>query len=878
MSILARLWNALRPERLDEEVRLELETHVALLEEEARSHGMSAREARAHARRRFGNPAAYREETRGSDVSAWLDALRMDVGFGWRQLRRSPGFTACAVALLALGIGLNAAIFTLVNGVILRPLPLPEPERLVVILERLPGGGTSPPSWPDQRDLRDQHRAFQSLGAFAYGGSFILRLGDGSQRLPGGYVTPDYFSTLGVRPVAGRLFAAAEGEPGRDNVVLVREDFWRRALGGAPDILRRTLTVNGRECTVVGILPGWFGFPAAQSVVWAPLVPTPEQRARGWHGFPMVGRLRPGVTRRQAQADVDAIVRRLGRTYPDADRDRGGLVFDLRSWNVGDDAQHRLLVLQAAALALYLMACANVSSLLLARHAARRREFAIRNAVGASRARRVRQHLTESLLLTALGCVAAAGVAWSGVRLLVWLFDDRMPQTAAAAPGWRLIGVTTLIALGGAVVIGLTTALHEDAHELEAALRETHRSTGGRRTVVMRRSLVVFQVACAVALLGGAGELIQSFWALLHVDTGIDPRGLLTLRVDMPQARYRSGREIARFYDGAVARLRAVPGVASAAAINLLPVEQAGFNGDLEARGLPPPPSGFYAEYRWVAGDYFSTMGIPILRGRPFLAAEMSGGRKAAIVNETLARALWGDQDPLGRELRAPNSDETPAIAAWLPVVGIARDVRQSGLEVPPRPEVYFPAAQFEAPFTSWTLAVRSPLPPAGLLPALRRALRAADPDAVAFRVRTMDELIAERVSYQRIVAVLLSCFAALALALSALGIHGVVSYVVSARVPEFAIRAALGAAPATLVRLASGQGLSLIAIGLVLGTAAVVPLNSLLAGLLFGVQRLPAWLFAGALLVLIVPAVLAALLPALRTARIDPVRVLRQE
>jgi putative ABC transport system permease protein len=871
MSTLQRLWNVLRGNRLDRELRDELATHVAMLEEEERSRGAGINEARYEARRRFGNPTAYCERTRDTNLVAWLDSFLQDLRFAGRQLRRSPGFTVTAVLLLALGIGLNAAIFALINSVILRALPLPEPDRLVVMLETEPAGCCSPPSWLDQRDIREQSRAFQSLAAYAFTYDFLLRLGDRSMRLRGGYVTSDYFRTLGVEPVMGRVFNAAEEQTARDNVVLIREDFWRNRLNGDPGILNKTLVVNGKKCNVIGVLPSRFRFPVDDAVIWAPLVPDKEAAAeRGWHGFPMVGRLKPGVSFAQGRADFDRIMRRLARQYA-ADDSRGGTLFKLRDWQIGDNVRERLLVLQIAALALFLMACANVSSLLLARYSARRREFAIRGALGASRLRQIRQHVTESVLLVMLGAIAAAGVAWGGVRLLLHLYGDLMPRAAEISPDWRLVGITLAIAFAGALALGFTTALHESAKELEGSIRESNRSTGSHRSVMTRRALVVLQITCAVALLGGAGELFQSIWTLLHVNVGIDPHHLLTMHVTIPQSKYTTGPEIARFYNTTVARLRTLPGMHDVAAINMLPVEEMGNNGDVKVQGLPPHSNSFFAEYRWIAGDYFRTMRIPLLRGRFFLPEETSGAQRAVIINETMSRALWGTKNPLGSHI----TTESPE---WATVVGVVRDVRQSGLAEPPRAELFYPAKLFADPFTSWSLVIRSSETPAELVPVIRHELRSLDPDAVVYSVRTMDEVLADSVSYQRIVALLVGCFSVLALLLAALGIYGVVSYVVEERAPEFAIRSALGAGPKKLVRIVAGQGIWMVATGLALGAAALLPLNILLAKFLYGVHRLNAAALVAMLFLLLLTGLLAIFVPALRAARIDPMRVLRQE
>lgn len=870
MSIFQRLWNAVRPNRLHDEIRQELETHFALIEEEEEARGLKPEDARVKARRRFGNPGAYRDKTRDVDLALWLDGFRQDLKFALRQLGKNPGFAISAVLLLALGIGLNAAIFTIINSVILRSLPLQQPERLVIVAERQ-GKFHTPPSWPDQRDLREANRVFQSTAGFSRGSNFIVRLGDGTRSVKGSYVTPDYFATLGVQPIAGRVFDSSEAHVGQNSVALLREDFWHSALNGDPAILQKTLVINGTTCNVIGILPSKFRFPSEETVIWMPLVPTAQEANRGWHNFPMVGRLKPRITIAQAQSDLESIMRRLRHEYPETNRDRSALVVPFQSWNIDSGVRRRLFVLQIAALILFFMACANVSSLLLARYSSRRMEFAVRLALGASRLRQTAQHVTESLLLTGFGCIAAVGVAWAGVRFLLWLYKDRMPRVPEIAPDWTLVATVVLVALAGALAMGLATAFHERTRELQISIHEGGRATGSRRTAFARRTLVVFQVACAVALLGGAGEILQSFWTLLHMDVGIDRAHLLTMRVELPSTKYKDGFQIGSFFDDAANRVKALPGVGAAAAINLLPVAEWGFNGNVNVEGLPEEHPGFFAEYRWVTSEYFRTMHIPLVRGRLFSPEEISGNRSVAIINEAMARALWGEKNPLGAHIRFLNP-------AWITVVGISRDVRQSGVEVPSSPELFLPARLYSAPFSSWSIVVRSSLPAQSLIPGIRHVISRNEQDAVISQVRTMDDVVSDSISYQRIVAALLMCFAILALTLAALGIYGIVSYVVAARTPELAIRTALGSTPSALVALVARQGMGLVAAGLAIGFAAMIPVSSLLADFLYGVHRINIPVFGAVLCVLFIVGGVAVLAPAMRSARIDPIRALRQE
>jgi putative ABC transport system permease protein len=862
-----RLWNVLRQRRVENEIRQEMESHLALIEEEEVAQGVDPQAARRNARLRFGNLALHREATRDANLAIWLDDMLRDLKFAYRQLLRNPGFAAAGVLLLGLGIGVNAAIFTVVRSVILRPLPLPDPERLVSVVEAS-GGFETPESWPDLLDLQEGSHVFASSGGFMRS-SFVFRGSADALNIKGSSATPGYFSTLQVQPIAGRLFETAEGQEGATPVALIREDFWRAALDADPEILRRTILLNGRATQVVGILPSQFRFPTGDSVVWTPLIPQGPQKNRGYHAIGMVGRLKPSVTLAQAQADLEIVMRRLAREYPDQDAGHSAKVVSLQDWSLDKRLRDRLMVLQIAALALFLMACANLSSLLLARNSARRREFEIRLAIGASHSRQIRQHLTESLLLTGAGCVAAVGLAAAGVRFLVWLYGDDMPRAAEIAPDWKLVMEVIAIAIAGAIAVGLATALHRrpDASGVSVALGS--RASADRAGVWTRKLLVVFQLTCAVVLLTSTVQVLESFWTLLHVDVGFDRGHLITMRVTAPLGRYRTGAEIGQRFERVASSVAATPGVRQAAAVNMLPIAEWGFNGNVNVEGMADEHRGFFAEYRWITKDYLRTMGIPLLRGRQFLPEEVAGKQKAAIINQTMAHQLWGDLDPIGAHINMFSPE-------WITVVGIARDVRQSGVTVSPSAEVYLPAATFVVAAPSWSVVLRSELPADSLIPAIRNAIRTEEPEAAVDRVMTMEEVIADSVSAQRIVATLLVCFAVLALLLASLGLYSVLTFTVVARLPELAIRAALGSTPRALVALVGGEGIALVAVGVGIGFAGMVPLQPLLNRFILDVGPLSAPLCAAVLAILLAIGAAAVAVPAWRAARVDPIRVLR--
>jgi putative ABC transport system permease protein len=858
-------------EQWERELSEEIEFHREMKTRELERAG--AGDAGSAIRREMGNVTFMKEESRAVWIWPWIESLAQDIRIELRQLRKSPAFAVTTIAILALGIGLNTAIFTLLNGIVLRSLPLPDPDRLVMVLEREPGGCCSPPSWLDQRDLREQTHSFQSMAAYSYESGFIFQAGDRTRRLTGGYVTPDYFSTLGVRPVMGRVFNSSEAQAGRDNVALIREDFWRSELNGDPNVLAKTVLINGRKCNIIGVLPSWFRFPWDDAVLWAPLVPTHVAATeRAWHGFPMIGRLKPGANLAAAQGEIDAIVKRMAREYPAADANRNGIVFSLQSYGMGG-TRTRLMVLQFAALAVFLITCANVSSLLLARHAARRREFAVRAALGASRMRQVRQHLTESLLLAAIGCAAGIGIAWMGVRLLLKLYRDALPRVFGITIDWPLVLFTVGIAIAGAVAFGLTAAFHASTKDLERSLRDSSRSSSGRRGARLREVLVVAQLGCALCLLAGAGELIRSFWNLMNVDIGINTAHLTTMRVELPTTKYDSAKSVAVFLSQVVERIRSSPGVQDAAAINMLPVQENGRNSDVEVDGLPRHSPAFFAEDRFVAGDYFRTMGIPLLRGRRFAEDERSGKQKAIIINATMARALWGGKDPLGYQLRGFTSSND-----WYTVVGVVRDVRQTGLEWPPRSELFAPAHANDEPITSQSLVVRSSLDMGELAKIVREQTAGVDSEAAVFSINTMGDVVRDSLAGRRITTVLLLLFAVVALLLAAFGMYGIVSYSVAERKREFAVRMALGANAGTLIGMVMWQSLLLIAVGVALGVAGTFVITRLLANLLYGLQRADVRLLGAVTILLCVVACVAALVPSLRTSRIDPMIPLREE
>jgi putative ABC transport system permease protein len=858
----------------------EFETHLAELKDELMKEGSTAEEARRAARLQFGNPIAYREQTRERDRLSWLGTFVQDLLYAIRQLKRSLSFAVVAVLLLALGIGVNLAIFTLLNAIVLNSLPLPNANRLVVLLDRHSDGGSSPPSWLDQQDFRAQSHVFDSLGAFDFRSTVLVQIGNEKLRVAGTPATPDYFTTLGVQPLAGRLFTATESQPGQNDVVLLREDFWHSQFGSDPAILGKTIGINGRTCTIVGILPRTFAFPTDNTVLWVPLVPSPlERNDRGWHGFPMVGRLKSGVSLAQAYANLNPIMLRLSVQYPKEDTDRTSvLLFPLHDWVVGSQTRERLLILQYAALVVFLMTCANVSNLVLARYSTRRREFAMRSALGASRFRLVRMRLTEALVLVITSGLASIALAWFGVRFLIYLYGSALPRTNEIGVNWQLLWFVLGIAVAAVFLLGLTNTLHSDQNQMESLLREGAGATGNRLSTKMRKILVTFQVACALALVSGSFQLLQSFRKLMDVNPGFDDSHLLTFHVALPESGYHDPVRINQFFSSLTDRLNHLAGVQTATSINLLPIQNAGYNGDVEIPGLPPHSPSFFAEYRWVTGDYLRTMGIPLVRGRDFLPEDLSAGHHVVIVNQTMARTLWGDRDPVGWTLKLKESEKLDGIS--FTVIGVAQDVHQAGLDIAPRSEMEMPLSTMPDPATEQVIALRTSLGSSAILPSVRRELDRLESNAVAFDVRTMQEVMdrSYSVSYARILSTLLSAFSVLALLIGAFGLYGVTSYLVTERHREMAIRLAIGASRSQITRFVLRQSSFMLGAGFIVGVLGALFLDRSLKSVMFGVSAVPVSALSLAACVLVIATAAGIAIPTLRATKIDPARSLRQE
>ena len=814
--------------------------------------------------------------------------MAQDLRLALRTLIRTPAFTLTAILTLALGIGANTAMFSVVNAVLLRPLPFADPNRLVFVFSQNTqrSAGQMRVSPLDFTDWQREARSFDALAAHV-GTGFSFSGDDTAPELAiGQLVTQDFFRALGVRPVVGRLFVADEFTPGRDHAILLSEGLWQRRYGGDRTVVGRTVTINGRPYAIAGVMPRSFSYPTDRYQLWAPLslVSPPDGLPvnRNTHYLRVIARLKAGVAPSQAQAEMTAIADRLASQYPDTNRALGARVLPLRDQVIGD-VRTALLVLLGAVGFVVLIACGNVTNLLLARATGRQRELAIRAALGAGNARLVRHLFTETAVLYAAGAIAAIVVASWALALVASLKPADIPRLADATIDGTVLSVTSLIALLTALVFGLAPAMHGACTDVSDALKSGARTSGASRgRQRLRAGLVVGQLALSMVLLVGAGLAIRSFMRLTHVDPGFDADGQLTFGLVMPAARYPGAAEMRSFQSRLLADLAAAPAVRNAGATTHLPFSGQNLENGFTVDGfvVPPDGEGPVGGLRGIAGDYFAALGIPLKRGRAFTADDREGMPLVAIVNDTFARRYWPGQNAIGKRLRfgGPSSQDP-----WRVVVGVAGDVKHMGPAEETRPEVDLPFAQLDPGFmTTWargpTIVLRGSLPVANLTSIARERVNAADATMPLINVQTMAELASDVVSQPRFRTVLLGAFAALALALATIGVFGVLSYFVSERAAEIGVRMALGAQPVDVVRMVVGKAVALAIVGMSIGLIAAVPLSRAMRALLFEAPPFDVVTFAIVGLGLVAVAALASYWPARRAARVDPVTALRME
>ena len=807
----------------------------------------------------------------------FMDDVIQDLKYAVRQLVRRPGFTAVIVLTLALGIGATTAVFSVVNAVLLRPLPFPEDDRLAVVLTRAQifEADELPPSPPEYVAYRDQLRSWDELAAYQVRGVTATRADAEPERLTVAAATWSLFPVLGREPLLGRPFTAEEDRPGSDRVAVLSHAYWQTRFGADPRVIGRTLQLDGVDRTIVGVMPADFRFPRPDVLVWLPMAFDQQNLpGRGDHGYTVVGRLRPGVTMTGAETELNELMNRLaadpGANFHDW---HPGYLRALRTQSVGDVSRPLWVMLGAAALVL-MIACANIANLMLVRAEERAREMSVRIALGAGRRRLTSQLLTETLALAVLGGAAGVAFAFLGVEALRAVAPADLPRLDEIGVDATVLGFTALLTLGAAILFGLAPVLLAGRANVQGVLRNEGRSgTAGKGRIRVRQLLVVSETALAVVLLVAAGLLLQSFRRLVAVDPGFRAEDVLTARLITPAAKY-SEAEVAAFYQALLVRIRSLPGVAAAGAVSVAPL--AGVLGptDTEVEGwaTPPDAAGPIEVSQVVTPGYFATLGIRVLEGRMFDDRDRPGAAPVAVVSEKLARKYWPGRSALGGRIRRDNPTHP-----FAEIVGVVADVHQDGLDTPPVYGTYY-LAHAQLPYTVMYLAVRSAVERTGLVNAIRAELRALDPSVPLYQVRTMEQAVMENTATQRLSMLLQLVFASVALTLAAVGLYGVLAFTVSRRTAEMGIRMALGAARADVQRMVVAQGMRMIAIAIAVGIAGALAAGRLLRGLLFGVSVTDPLTYAVVVGVLLAVAVVACWLPARRASAVDPAVSLRAE
>jgi putative ABC transport system permease protein len=804
-----------------------------------------------------------------------------DVRYGLRGLWKRPGFTAVALITLALGIGANAAIFSVVNAVLLKPLQFREPERLAILWEdaSFVGFPRNTPAPANYADWKNQAQSFEDVAATQE--SSLNLTGDGEpERVPTRRVTYNFFSVLGVQPLLGRGFLPEEDRPQGNKVAVLSYPLWQSRYGGDRSILNRTILLDGEPHTVVGVMPAGFQWLDTEERLWVPLALDSEELAnRGGHYLTVIARLKPGVSMGQAQAEMNAIMARIAKDHPEetARGKLGAIVMPLHEQLAGD-ARRPLMVLLIAVAFVLLIACANIASLLLARAAGRRREIAVRTALGASRMRIVRQLLTESLLLSIFGGIC-------GLVLAIWsfgFFENLIPEGMKQSTNLKLDGKVLLFALATSVITGIVFGLIPALQAAGVDLNESLKQSGGRSGATgmkLRSGMIVFEVSLSLVLLVGAVLLIQTLFQLFNQYSVLAPQQVLTMRTPLPRSKYDGPAKRNAFYQNVLQRVENIPGVVSAGYATAIPLTWKGGTSGVfpEGTGEPVPGVSYDAIHRQVSANYLQTMSIPLRKGRYFGAQDNEHGMPVAIVNETMAREYWPNGDAVGRRftLGVPD-DEEP----WFTIVGVVADVRQMGIDVPVKSEMYLPYAQITqyAFYAPRDLVLRTTGDPMSVTGAVREAVRAVDPDQPISNVATMEEVLGQEASQRRVGMILLTAFAVLALLLASLGIYGVLAYFVAQHRNEIGVRLALGATPARILLLVLQKGMKLTLLGVAIGLAASFALTRLMTSLLFGVKAIDPLTFAAVPVVLAVVALLACWIPARRAAKVDPMVALRYE
>ena len=812
-----------------------------------------------------------------------MENLWKDLRFALRGLRKRPGFALVVVLTLALGIGANTAIFSVTHAVLIAPLPYHEPDRLVGLWTKNDKKNLTqqPVSYPNLKDWKERNQAFAHV-AGVRGESFSLTDRSEPERVSGLRVSVNILSLLGVKPALGRDFLPEEEQPGREAVALVGYTLWRQRYAGDARLVGQTLTLDGKAYTVVGILPPGLKYPGLRLTlppsgadVWIPLIPTGGEQNRSFANIRVVARLKPAVTIAQAQAEMNVLASQLEQQYPDLNTNVGVEVGSLHEHLTGR-VRRGLWILLGAVGCVLLIACANVANLLLARAAGRQTEMAVRTALGANRLRLIRQLLVECVALSVTGGICGALLAALGVPLLIGLSATGIPRADEIGVSVPVLGFTLLISLLTGVIFGLAPALQSSRIQLVEALKEGKKgAAGGGRQRYLLSALVVTEIALALVLLVGAGLMIRSFRSVTAVEPGFDPHNLLTIAAPLQQATYKDQQLQLQFYERALPALSALPGVQSAAGVFRIPIT--GFATVIFTVQGQPVPVGQEpnADYRTISHDYFRAMKMTLTRGRGFTERDNGEAPDAVIINEELARRFFPNEDPVGKRLQLALEK-----TRWREIVGVVANAKLSGLEAPTDPAIYLPFQQNTWPnaLRTGSLVVRTAGDPNNYRAAIRDVLRSVDPSLPITQLRTMDEIIADSLSQRRFNTALLLVFAVVAALLAAVGVYGVMSYLVTQRTHELGVRMALGARRGDILRLVAGDGAKLAVIGVAAGLMMALAMTRLMSGLLFGVSATDPWTFVLIALLFAAVATLASYLPARRAAGTDPVIALRRD
>jgi putative ABC transport system permease protein len=879
----ARLRALVRRDAVIEDIEEEMRAHVEMEAETNIERGMKPEEARREAIRSFGNLGRIRDlayEVRGGGM---VETFWQDLRYSARMLVKNPGFTLIAAITLALGIGANTAIFSVVNAVLLNPLPYREPDRLMQFWE------TNPlKNWTQvtvaPANLFDWQKQSQSFTEFAaYFGSdkkgpglsgLELNTGGEPQRLQGLSVTGNIFSVLGADALVGRTLREEETWQGKSAVVVLSYGLWQRQFGGDPKIVGQKIALNGVNREVVGVMPPNFYFPSKEADFWLPVGWDRGQvgQLRSPHFLRVVARLKSGVTMEQARAEMKLIAAQLEAQYPATNTQMGVGLGPLKEWIVAD-VQLPLVVLLVTVALVLLIACVNVANLLLVRAAARAREIAIRSALGAGQWRIVRQLLTESLVLAVMGSVLGLILALWFKDTLVAFSSGDIPRLEEARLDWRVLGFTLAATLLTTLLTGLAPALQNARPRLAAILKDGGQKGASAQGRHVRNALVIAEIALALVLVAGAGLMVRSFLRLQKVDPGFDPQNILTLRLTLPEARYKEDSQARAFFEQAEQRVRSLPGVTAVGSTARLPLKGYRWTGEMTIEGHSPEDYARDVRHEEMTPGYFRAIGLPLVQGRFFNESDQAKSQPVVIVNAALVRRYFPGEDPIGKRIKfSEPTDE----GAWQTIIGVVGDGKQDSLRAEVNPEIY--QSHLQRAQDNMTLVVRAVTDPQTLISAVREQISALDPNLPIYDIKTMQAVMDESVARERFIALLLMVFAALALTLAAIGIYGVMSYSVAQRTQEIGIRLALGAQRRDVLKLIISQGTTLTLIGISLGLAAALALTRFLSSLLFSVSATDPVTFVVIAVLLMVVALLACYLPARRATKVDPMVALRYE